>query len=289
MRTLAWLLVAALSTGCSASPERAAPAVSTSSTSGDSPAAEETGPEETGPEAAAPGTVPPPWLGTRLLPVTDTGYAAPRRTPAALRERRFTLPDTVPMLPGRGFAARVAGPAPDDVVARSSWAPGCPVGRDDLAWLRLAFRGFDGARHTGELLVNAAVADDVVAVFRRLYEEHFPLEQLVIAGPYEPGGPTTGDGNATGCFVCRPVTGGSSYSQHAYGLAIDVNTFQNPYQRGLVVLPELATAYLDRDWVRPGMIFHGGPVVDAFAAVGWEWGGDWSTLKDYQHFSVNGR
>ena len=76
---------------------------------------------------------------------------------------------------------------------------------------------------------------------------------------------------------------------HAYGLAIDVNTFHNPYVKGDLVLPELATAYLDRSNVRPGMILPGDAVVEAFAAMGWEWGGEWNTLKDYMHFSENGR
>jgi hypothetical protein len=236
-----------------------------------------------------PGTVPPPWLGTRFLPLTGSGYAAPRRTPKALRVRRFTLPDTVPMLPGEGYAARVRTPPPRAVLARSSWTPACPVTKDELAWIRVAFWGFDDGRHTGELMVHASVADDIVEVFGKLYEARFPMEQVVVAGPYVPGGPTTGDGNGTGGFVCRPVTGGTGYSEHAYGLAIDVNTFQNPYQRGGVVLPELASAYLDRGWVRPGMIIPGGPVVRALAAIGWEWGGDWRTLKDYQHFSLTGR
>ena len=70
---------------------------------------------------------------------------------------------------------------------------------------------------------------------------------------------------------------------------MDLNPFQNPYRRGDVVLPELASAYLDRDWLRPGMITPDGPAVRAFASVGWEWGGTWSSLKDYQHFSLTGR
>jgi len=236
-----------------------------------------------------PGTVPPPWLGTPFLQVTKTGYAAPRPTPKALRHRRFTLPDTVAALPGRGFAARIVTPPPDRAIGRSSWAPRCPVAREQLAWLRLTFWGFDDRRHTGELLVDATVADDVVGVFEALYRARFPMEQVVVVGPYEPGGPTTGDGNGTGAFVCRPVAGGSSYSEHAYGLAVDVNTFQNPYLRDGVVLPELASAYLNRAWTRAGMITPAGPVVRAFAAIGWDWGGDWRTLKDYQHFSLTGR
>lgn len=240
-----------------------------------------------------PGTVAPPWLGTRVLPTVASGDGEVRRTPRALRHRRFTLPDTVAPLPGHGFASRVTTPAPDAVIARSTWRPGCPVGTAELSWVRVAFHGFDGARHTGELLVNTVAAEDVVAVFADLWHADFPIEQMVIATRADLDAPPTGDGNGTGAFVCRPVTGGTSYSQHAYGLAVDVDSFQNPYLRGTgadrVVLPELSSSYLDRGDVRPGMITADGPVVRAFSRIGWGWGGSYSSLKDYQHFSANGR
>ena len=235
------------------------------------------------------GTAPPPWLGTRVLPEQANGYGAVRKTPPQLVQRRFTLPDRLPALPGAGFASRVTTPAPASVIARSTWTRGCPVAADDLSWLRLAFRGFDHRRHTGELLVNASAADDLVAVFRDLYRARFPIEEMRITRKAELTAPPTGDGNNTGAFACRATTGGTSYSQHAYGLAVDVNPFQNPYTRGELVLPELASSYLDRGWVRPGMITPDGPVVQAFAAIGWGWGGSWSSLKDFQHFSANGR
>ncbi|WP_235561987.1 M15 family metallopeptidase [Marmoricola sp. Leaf446] len=237
----------------------------------------------------APGTVPPAWLGTRVLPLQENGFGVVRPTPPELRVRRFTLPDTLGPLPGRGFASRVVSPTPQRVVRRSTWRPGCPVGPADLAWVRLTFRGFDGERHTGELLVAARVAEDLVGVFRRLWEARFPMEELRITRRDELDAPPTGDGNTTGALACRPVRGSSVTSQHALGLAVDVNPFQNPYRRGDDVLPELASAYLDRDRVRPGVITPDGPVVAAFAAIGWEWGGDWRTLEDYQHFSENGR
>lgn len=234
-----------------------------------------------------PGTVPPSWLGQRPLPVDADGYGERRPTPRALDPRRFTLPDTLPPLPGTGFASRVET-APPDVLARSTWEPGCPVAASDLAWVRLTFWGFDDQRHTGELLVNASVADDLVEVFRTLYRERFPFEELRITRRDELDAPPTGDGNDTGAFACRPSTGSTTtFSQHAYGLAIDLNPFQNPYEKGDLVLPELASAYLDRDDVRPGMVTDA--VVDAFARIGWEWGGAWQSLKDYQHFSQNGR
>jgi hypothetical protein len=235
------------------------------------------------------GSRPPDWLGTRELPRAANGYGEVQPTPPVLRNRRWTLPDTVPMLPGRGFAAKVRSPAPRRVIERSTWQQGCPVAPTDLAWVRLTFWGFDAQRHTGELLVHRTVAEDIVSVFRTLYRRRFPQEQVVIVRSYDPDAPTTGDANGTGSFVCRPSTGASYFSQHAYGLALDVNTFQNPYAKGDVVLPELASSYLRRGEVRPGMIVAAGPVIEAFARIGWEWGGHWNESLDFQHFSQNGR
>ena len=144
-------------------PSPASPSSSASSSASSSPA-----------RSPAPGTVPPDWLGTRPLPTTSSGFGEIRPTPPQLRDRRFTLPDQLPELPGTGFTARVTSPAPTAVIARSTWDPGCPVKATDLAWIRLTFWGFDDARHTGELLVNAAVAHDLVEVFGALYARPLP-------------------------------------------------------------------------------------------------------------------
>jgi hypothetical protein len=252
------------------------------------PAGETTAPSTSPPQPEpTPGTTPPAWLGTRPLPRRPDGYGEVRPTPRELDPRAFTLPDQLPPLPGDGFAARVER-APADVLARSTWEPGCPVAADELSWVRLTFWGFDDQRHTGELLVNRSVAEDLVAVFRTLYRDRFPLEELRITTRQELDAAPTGDGNDTGAFVCRSSTGSTTtFSQHAYGLAIDVDPFQNPYTKGDLVLPELASSYLDRADERPGMVTD--EVVAAFARIGWEWGGDWQSLKDYQHFSQNGR
>jgi hypothetical protein len=272
-------------TACGGSPSATTPAPSAPSSAPVTPAL----PSSTSPtHAPAVGTVAPVWLGTRPLPLTAAGFGEIRPTPAVLRDRRFTLPDTVGPLPGTGFASRVTTPAPAAVIARSTWAPGCPVGAADLSWLRLTFRGFDGGRHTGELLVNRSVAADLVQVFHDLYDAGFPIEEMRITTKAEQTAAPTGDGNDTGAFNCRAARGATSYSRHAYGLAVDVNPFQNPYLKGDLVLPELASAYRDRGWRRPGMILPGGVVVRAFARIGWGWGGSWQSLKDLQHFSDDG-
>lgn len=233
-------------------------------------------------------TTPPRWLGMRVLPTTAAGFGRVARTPKQLRDREFTRPDTLPELPGTGFAARVER-APHRVIARSTWRPGCPVPPGQLSWIRLSFWGFDHERHTGELLVRRSVAHPVVGVFRRLYRDRFPIEQMTITTKAEQHAPPTGDGNNTSAFNCRPTRGSTTFSQHAYGLAVDVNPFQNPYSKEDIVLPELASAYLRRGWDRPGMITPSGPVVRAFARIGWGWGGSWHSLKDRMHFSALGR
>ena len=230
---------------------------------------------------------PPAWLGTRVLETDGDGNALPAPTPPELQDRRFRAVDLLPP-PTDGFAATI-GPVPDDVLARSTWHAGCPIGVEDLAYLTVSFWGFDDLPHTGELVVNARFADGVADVFEHLYEIEFPIEEMRVVAAEELDYPPTGDGNNTTSFVCRPTTGGTSWSQHAYGLAIDVNPFHNPYERDGSVLPELATAYLDRDDVRPGMVLEDDPTIAAFAAIGWGWGGDFRSLVDYMHFSANNR
>ncbi len=230
----------------------------------------------------------PEWLGTRLLPLRPDDHGEVQPTPPELSDRRL---ETLPLLPppsGDDYVATVQR-VPDDVLARSSWVPECPVTVDELRYLTMSHWGFDGEHHTGEMIVNAAVADDVVEVFRRLHEVRFPIEQMRVITLEEVDDHPTGDWNETTSFVCRPAVGSSNWSAHAFGLAIDINPFHNPYLRGDLVIPELASDYVDRERVLPGMIFGDDPVVDAFADIGWPWGGNWSSLKDWMHFSQTGR
>ena len=161
---------------------------------------------------------------------------------------------------------------------------------EGLTYLTLSFYGFDGMAHTGEMIVAAEFADGVVEVFRRLWEVGFPIEEMRVQDQAEMDAHPTGDGNVSGSFECRPAVGRSGgWSMHAYGLAVDINPFHNPYVKGDAIAPELASAYLDRTDLRPGMIVEGDTAVVAFEQMGWGWGGRWSTAKDWMHFSSNGR
>ncbi|MEM8924874.1 MAG: M15 family metallopeptidase, partial [Actinomycetota bacterium] len=238
--------------------------------------------------APQPGTVRPDWLGTRVLPTNADGVVPPQETPPEMVNRRYPTVDLFPTPTDNEFRA-TAEPVTDEVLARSTWNETCPVTPDELLYLRMSFWGFDDRPHLGEMIVHREVADDVVGVFRTLFDARFPIEEMRVTEASELDAPPTGDGNNTTSFVCRAAVGSARFSEHAFGLAVDINPFQNPYQKGDLVLPELSTSYLDRSDVRPGMILEGDVVVGAFDAIGWGWGGRWRTLDDYHHFSRNNR
>jgi hypothetical protein len=224
-----------------------------------------------------------------VLELRPDGLGVPQPTPPELVNRRFPSPDLLPPPTGGAFEW-TAGSVPVDVAIRSSWREECPVALEGLTYLTMSFYGFDGLPHTGEMLVAAEFADGVVEAFRRLWEVRFPIEEMRVQEEEEMDAPPTGDGNVTGSFECRPAVGQSGgWSMHAYGLAVDINPFHNPYTKGEVVAPELASAYIDRTDVRPGMILEGDTAVGAFDEMGWGWGGRWNTAKDWMHFSSNGR
>ena len=171
----------------------------------------------------------------------------------------------------------------------SSHRPGCPVAVGDLRLVEISYRDLAGGARSGELVVHADVAAAVVSVFRSLYDASFPVALVDTVDRYGSDDDQVMAANVTSAYNCRFTTGGTTFSEHAYGRAIDLNPVQNPYVRGGSVAPPAGRDYLDRSDVRPGMVVSGGVVVRAFAAVGWEWGGSFRTLKDYQHFSQTGR
>ncbi|WP_020671336.1 M15 family metallopeptidase [Amycolatopsis nigrescens] len=231
----------------------------------------------------------PEWrVGARPLPLRPDGYGEVLPTPDVLVNRNLPTGDLLPPPADGRYSAQVQE-VPPDVLARSTWQPACPVPAAALRYVTMSFRGFDGRAHTGEMLLNASVAQPVTRVFERLFANGFPIEEMRVTRADELDAAPTGDGNNTGAFVCRPARGQTNWSAHAYGLAIDLNPFCNPYLKGDLVLPELASAYVDRSKVRPGMVRAGDATTGAFAAIGWQWGGSWTNPKDIMHFTANGK
>lgn len=93
----------------------------------------------------------------------------------------------------------------------------------------------------------------------------------------------------TSAFNCRFVTGTTTWSEHAYGRAIDLDPRENPQISGGKISPPAGRRFLDRTRWQPGMVHAGDKVVRAFAAIGWRWAGYWSSPRDYMHFSATGR
>ncbi len=195
-----------------------------------------------------------------------------------------TATPTGPDAPAPFTAAIAAAPAGR---MTSSWRPGCPVALDELRLLTVSYWGFDGAPHTGELVVAESVASDVVDVLETLYDARFPIRRMVLVDEYEGDDDLSMAANNTSGFNCRTVAGTDTWSRHAYGFAIDINPCENPYiqANGTLSPPECAR-FADRGLDEPGMIHADDEVVRAFAGVGWEWGGAWTSPKDYQHFAL---
>lgn len=170
-----------------------------------------------------------------------------------------------------------------------SWRKGCPVGLRGLRLLTLTNWGFDGQVRIGRLVVHRDVASDLVQVFRDLYAARFPIRRMWLIDAYGGSDFRSIEADNTSAFNCRFVDGTTRWSNHAYGTAIDVNPIENPYVSGGRTSHAASRPYVHRERRRPGMAYEGGALVRAFDRIGWGWGGRWTSVKDYQHFSENGR
>ncbi|QZN87580.1 M15 family metallopeptidase [Cellulomonas sp. C5510] len=252
--------------------------------------------------SAAPG---PPVAGDAAAPSATSGPAtAHTATPdATVADARDATPPpvTAPEVPwadvgavepdalAAGFAGTVSPITPDLAERMSaSWRDGCPVPLADLRYVTVTHRTFDGGAATGELVVHADVADSVVAVFGELFALGYPVRSMRLVDDFGGSDDASMAADNTSAFNCRPISRGTGWSEHAYGRAIDLNPVENPYVRGALVLPPEGEPFASRPDV-PGVVHAGDAVVRAFAAHGWQWGGDWVSPADYQHFSTTGR
>jgi hypothetical protein len=169
-----------------------------------------------------------------------------------------------------------------------TWRPGCPVPLSRLRMLSLPYVGFDHRVHEGRLVVNLDAVPAVVGAFRALYGAHFPIRRMIPVDVYGGSDERSMTADNTSAFNCRRVPGTSVWAQHAYGRAVDLDPRENPEVSSSGIDPPAGARYADRSLHLAGMIYHGGTAWRAFRAVGWSWGGDWRSPKDYQHFSANG-
>ncbi len=169
-----------------------------------------------------------------------------------------------------------------------SYTEGCPVEKNDLRYVHVLYVDFAGRTCDGELIVNKLIADDVLDIFRQLYEAEYPIEKIALIDEYDGDDELSMSDNNTSAFNFRTIAGTDTVSKHGMGLAVDVNPFYNPQVKetgnGIKVSPEDAISYADRDVDFLYKIDHDDLCYKLFTEHGFEWGGDWETAKDYQHF-----
>lgn len=171
--------------------------------------------------------------------------------------------------------------------------PGTPddsvITYDDLAYVHIWHYNFNGDPSEGELICNKAIAQDMVEIFYELYRNEYQIEKVLLIDEYDGDDIASMEDNNTSCFNYRVVDGSSSLSKHAYGLAIDINPYYNPYitytkEGNQNVSPVSAAAYADRSLSFPYKIDENDLCYKLFTEHGFIWGGNWNSVKDYQHF-----
>lgn len=158
----------------------------------------------------------------------------------------------------------------------------------DLRYVKIRYIDFDGKAQNGELICNQKIAQDLVEIFSELYDRQYPLASVRLVDDFGGDDLASMEADNTSCFNFREVTssGGGRHklSLHAYGLAVDLNPLYNPYVKKGKILPQSAKPYANRKHANPYRIDHEDLAYQLFTSHGFTWGGDWKSLKDYQHF-----
>ena len=151
---------------------------------------------------------------------------------------------------------------------------------DQMELLTVEYFGYDGKLHVGQIVLNKKVVQDIREIFLFIKESQFPIYKVVPISSYNWSDEESMKDNNTSAFNYRFISGSRVISQHAYGIAIDINPVQNPYIKNGKYFPE-AGKY---DTSKQGTLAPWSEIVKEFKKRGWIWGGDWKSLKDYQHF-----
>jgi len=177
------------------------------------------------------------------------------------------------------------------MIEGKSWRKSCPVPIKDLRYIRVKHRNFYGSERMGEIIVHKDVADEVVEIFRELYKIKYPIRQMRLVSDFRGSDWQSIEADNTSAFNCRKATGSKKWSKHSYGKAIDINPIENPYiARSGRISHNASLIYRKRvhkkkTYSDKAVLLKGDKAVQIFKNNGWKWGGDWSGVKDYQHFS----
>lgn len=175
----------------------------------------------------------------------------------------------------------------------SSYKKNKTITRSSLRYLTIPHYGFDGKIHLGEMIVNKKIAGKTLAVFKELFKAEYQIEKMHLIDDYGSDDERSMSDNNSSAFNYRTISGTNKLSNHALGLAIDINPLYNPYvttRKGRTVIqPADSKAYADRDGSCNYLIRKNDICVKTFRKYGFDWGGDWKNSKDYQHFEYTGK
>ena len=180
---------------------------------------------------------------------------------------------------------------PDDIFEKmqgKSYKADCTLPRENLRYIHVLHVGFDNQVHEGELVVNKDIADDVLEIFKELYESGYQIEKVRLVDEYDADDEASMSDNNSSAFNFRFISHTTKISKHGMGMAVDINTLYNPYVKTvdgeLSIEPANAADYVDRSRDFSHKIDHDDLCYKLFTEHGFEWGGDWTHSKDYQHF-----
>lgn len=151
----------------------------------------------------------------------------------------------------------------------------------DIVKVRVSFINFDGVEDTGILEVHKDVKDEVVKIFNEIKETGFPIFKMETIDNYDYDDEKSVVANNSSAYNFRFVSGTTKLSDHAIGLAIDINPKQNPW-----IHPSAINKFQYIPGEK-GTIEKDNQIVSIFGKWGWSWGGDWKN-PDYQHFYKGG-
>ena len=201
-----------------------------------------------------------------------------------------------PLLPMQAKPVFRASAIPDSVFARmqgKSWPEDCPLHRSDFRYLQLSYIDEHGQEQTGEMICHHSISDRLLSIFSALYDARYPIHSIRLIDDFDADDEASMRANNTSCFCYRVVAGSTKLSKHSQGLAIDINPLFNPCvrtrtdQHGVkhtVIQPSTAEAYTNRARSFPMRIHTSDLAYTLFIKNGFQWGGAWRTVKDYQHF-----
>lgn len=183
---------------------------------------------------------------------------------------------------------------PDDIFEKmygKSYKENCTVKREELSYVHILHKDFNGDTKEGELVVNSLIAQAVLEIFEELYKAEYPIEKVRLIDEYNADDELSMSDNNSSAFNFRYISYTTTISNHGLGLAIDINPLYNPYVKEVngktSIEPSNATEYVNRDNEFPHKIDHDDLCYKLFTEYGFTWGGDWSNAKDYQHFEIS--